>query len=94
MERIAELLKDYLISLDNRFGGLVNGEACTNCFTSMDGTDYPICEPWPFNPGMFSKKFNGPALKCEVGVCLKTGWIVWINDPFQGGLGDKDIFKN
>ena len=93
VERIAEL-KDDLISLDNRFGGLVDGEAHTNCFMSVDGTDCPIYEPWPFNPGMFSQKFNGPALKYEVGVCLKTGWIVWINGPFRGGLGDKDIFKD
>ena len=92
VKRIAEL-KDDLISLDNRFGGL-DGEAHTNCFMSVDGTDCPIYEPWPFNPKMYSEKFNGPAVKYELGVCLKTGWIVWVNGPFRGGLGDKTIFKD
>ena len=75
MERIVEL-RDDLISLNNRFGGLVEGEAHTNCSMSVDGTDCPIYEHWSFNPGMFSQKFNGPALKYEGGVWLKTSWIV------------------
>eukprot|EP00536_Pseudo-nitzschia_multiseries_P016490 jgi/Psemu1/46397/gm1.46397_g len=42
---------------------------------------------------MHSHKFNGPAVKYEVGVCLKTGWIVWINGPFVGSKNDGTIFK-
>ena len=33
-------------------------------------------------------------MKYEVGVCLKTSWIVWINDPFKGAENDATIFKN
>eukprot|EP00536_Pseudo-nitzschia_multiseries_P015770 jgi/Psemu1/43791/gm1.43791_g len=42
---------------------------------------------------MYSHKFNGPAVKYEVGVCLKTGWIVWINRPFVGSKNDGTIYK-
>eukprot|EP00536_Pseudo-nitzschia_multiseries_P010470 jgi/Psemu1/26047/gm1.26047_g len=43
--------------------------------------------------GMYSHKFNGLAVKYEVGVCLKTGWIVWINGPFFRSKNDGTIFK-
>eukprot|EP00536_Pseudo-nitzschia_multiseries_P013971 jgi/Psemu1/37047/gm1.37047_g len=33
------------------------------------------------------------SVKYEVGVCLKTGWIVWINGPFVGSKNDETIFK-
>ena len=42
---------------------------------------------------MFSEKFNGPALKYEVGVCIATGHIVWVNGPFMGAEADVTIFK-
>eukprot|EP00536_Pseudo-nitzschia_multiseries_P019473 jgi/Psemu1/232526/e_gw1.5049.6.1 len=61
VRRIAEL-KDEFISLDNRFDGL-NGAAHTTCFMSMDGTNCPVFEPWPFSKKMYSHKFNGPAVK-------------------------------
>ena len=90
VKRIAEL-KDEIISLDNRFDGLGN-EAHTNCFMSIDGTDCPVFEPYPFSKAMYSHKYNGPAVKYEVGVCLKTGWIVWINGPFIGSANDGTMF--
>eukprot|EP00536_Pseudo-nitzschia_multiseries_P000808 jgi/Psemu1/1811/gm1.1811_g len=91
IERIADL-KDDVICLGNRFDGL-NGIATTNCFISVDGTDCPAYEPWPFSRQMYSHKLNGPGIKYEVGVCLKTGWIVWINGPFVGSENDATIFK-
>eukprot|EP00536_Pseudo-nitzschia_multiseries_P016972 jgi/Psemu1/48718/gm1.48718_g len=33
------------------------------------------------------------SVKYEVGFCLKTGWIVWINGPFVGSKNDGTIFK-
>eukprot|EP00536_Pseudo-nitzschia_multiseries_P006474 jgi/Psemu1/193182/e_gw1.138.9.1 len=91
IERITDL-KDDVICLGNRFDGL-NGIATTNCFISVDGTDCPAYEPWPFSRQMYSHKLNGPGIKYEVGVCLKTGWIVWINGPFVGSANDATIFK-
>ena len=51
------------------------------CKTSVDDTDFRIMEPKPFNKNLFSKKFKGPGVRGEVGVCIKTGWIVWTNGP-------------
>ena len=42
---------------------------------------------------MFSHKLNGPGLKCELAVCIKTSLIVWINGPFRGGKHDSVIFR-
>jgi hypothetical protein len=58
----------------------------------VDGVDCPIQEPYPFNEGIFSKKLNGPGYKYEIGVCIKTGDIVWVNGPFIAGRHDVTIF--
>jgi hypothetical protein len=55
------------------------------CKITVDGTDFWIEEPMPFDRKWFSHKINGPAVRYEVGVCIKTGWIVWINGPFPAG---------
>jgi len=91
VRKIADL-KDDVIRLENRFDGL-DGVAYTNCFMSVDGTDCPVFEPWPWDRKMYSHKLNGPGIKYEVGVCLKTGMIVWINGPFIGGTNDGTIFR-
>ena len=91
VERIAEL-KDDLIRLEDRFNGL-GDVATTNVFISVDGTDCPVFEPQPFSRSMFSQKFNGPGLKYEVAVCLKTGLMVWTNGPFEGSTSDGTIFQ-
>ena len=91
VERIS-LLKPDLIKLDNRFEGL-GSVANTNCFISVDGTDCPVFEPYPFSKKMYSHKLNGPGVKYEVAVCLKTGKIVWINGPFEGSKNDGSIFR-
>lgn len=62
------------------------------CLISADGTDCPIQEPYPFDTGIFSEKLNGPGLKYEVGVCIATGHIVWINGPYKAGKNDVTIF--
>jgi hypothetical protein len=40
----------------------------------------------------YSQKFNGPGIKYEVLVCIKTGFIVWINGPFPASFNDSTIF--
>ena len=93
VEKIAGL-KRRTIKLRNRFGGFkIGDEVRTNCFISVDCTDCPIFEPWPFDTKWFSHKTNGPALKYEVAVCIKTGFIVWINGPFKASKSDPVIFK-
>lgn len=55
------------------------------CRISVDGTDFRIYEQSPFSTDWFSHKFKGPGIRYEVGVCIKTGWIVWISGPFPCG---------
>ena len=75
-----------MISLQIDFENRKKGrDARQVCLISVDGTDFKIREPRPFDPKWFSHKFKGPALRYEVGVCIKTGWIVWVNGPFPAG---------
>jgi hypothetical protein len=89
LEKIS-LLKDDIIKLDNRFE---QWDGSSLCLMSIDGTDCPVMEPWPFQPKWYSKKFNGPGVKYEVGVCIRTGSIVWINGPFFCSVNDSTIAK-
>lgn len=34
-------------------------------------------EPTQFDPKWFSHKFNGPGLRYEIGICIRTGDVVW-----------------
>ena len=52
---------------------------------TTDGTDFEIYEPTPFDPMWYSHKFHGPGVRYEVGICIQTGWIVWINGPYPCG---------
>jgi DDE superfamily endonuclease len=71
------------------------GDIGCRCKITVDGTDCPIQEPTPFNPGWYSHKFKGPGVRYEVGVCIRTGWIVWVNGPFPcGRWPDINIFRN
>ncbi|CAJ1955890.1 unnamed protein product [Cylindrotheca closterium] len=66
----------------------------THCVISVDGVDCPIQEIWPFDEAIFSKKLNGPGYKYEIGICIATGAIVWVNGPFKAGRNDKTIFEH
>lgn len=62
---------------------------------SVDGTDFQIYEPTPFNPGWYSHKFKGPGLRYEVALAISTGDIVHINGPFPcGNYPDITIFRS
>ena len=60
---------------------------------SLDCTDCPINEPWPFDSMFFSQKFNGPAVKYEVCICLKADKIAWLNGPNKAGENDLNVFR-
>lgn len=65
---------------------------------TVDGTDFKIQEPYPwkteFNRKFFSSKFKGPGLRYEIGVCIKTGFVVWYHGPFPcGAFPDIKIYN-
>ena len=64
----------------------------TGCWIpqQVDGMDFL---PKPFAKDFFSNKFGKAGLQSEVGVCIQTGLIVWINGPFTAGkFNDITIF--
>ena len=66
---------------EKRFHGYCGG----SCLVMVDGTDFWICEPKLFTKDFYSHKFVKAGLCHEVGVCIQTGLIVWINGPFAVG---------
>lgn len=72
----------------------MEGNATAGCRVSVDGTDFSVYEPSPFNTKWFSHKFNGAGLRYEIGVAIATGNIVWAHGPFPCGLyPDLKIFQ-
>ena len=62
------------------------------CSISVDGTDFKVQEPYPFNRKWKSHKYSGAALKYEVAISVFSGDIVWIYGPHRGGKHDLTIF--
>jgi hypothetical protein len=42
-------------------------------------------EPTPFDPKWYSHKFHGPGLRYEIGLCIRTGDIVWASGGYPCG---------
>ena len=63
------------------------------CRVTVDGTDFGIGEPFPFNKKWKSPKMKGAAVKYEVAISIFSGDIVWIYGPHRGGKHDITIFK-
>jgi len=53
---------------------------------SVDGVDFKINEPKPFSSTWYSFKFNGPGLRYEISLSIRTGMIASTNGPFPCGL--------
>lgn len=45
-----------------------------------------ITEKNPYSKRYFSYKFNGPGLKYEIGLIIKTRIIIWVNGGISCGL--------
>ena len=60
----------------------------------MDGTDCPIFERKPYLSKYFSFKFNGPGLKYEIGLSIKSGVIVWVNGGVPCGVNDLTLARS
>ncbi|KAH9095723.1 hypothetical protein LEN26_017765 [Aphanomyces euteiches] len=80
IEALADLQK---VDWSSRFDGANEGQSM---FVSLDGTDFRINEPSEFDPSWYSHKFHGPGLRYEIGLCIRTGHIVWANGGVACGL--------
>lgn len=63
----------FLVEWENRF---LLAPRDANIFVSIDGTDFRIQEQSLFYPKWYSHKFHGPGLRYELGICIRTGYIV------------------
>ena len=63
------------------------------CRVTIDGTDFRIGEPVPFNKKWKSPKAKGASVKYEVAVSIYSGDIVWIYGPHVGSKHDLTIFR-
>lgn len=65
-----------------------------NCYSSVDGVDFKISEPTPFNRKWYSHKFKSAGLRYETGVSNKHGMLIWCHGPFPcGSFPDIKIFN-
>lgn len=54
-------------------------------FVSIDGVDFQIEEPHPFDRKWYSHKFKNAGLRYEVGLCIRSGEIVLWNGGYPCG---------
>ena len=99
--------RELQIVFDRRFEN--QGPTPYRARMTVDGTDFQIRQPTlkselilkmtaedrnKYRKSWYSFKFKGPALRYEVGVCILSGNICWINGPFKPGLyNDLMIFR-
>jgi len=69
-----------------------------DCLMSVDGTDFRILQKGAARKGnaYASHKYAGKsALRYELGICIRTGHLVWIEGPYAAGeWNDIAIFNN
>lgn len=72
----------------------LTGSRVQKCWISVDGTDFRIMEPRPFNTKWFSHRFHGLGVRYEISVCIGRGRNVWANGPYPcGSHSDVIIFR-
>jgi hypothetical protein len=73
---------------ENRF----KNDGGNDCLMTVDGTDFRIPE---HGKVFYSHKFKKSGLRYEVGLCIATGDIVWLNGPYEcGKWPDISIFRD
>ena len=67
------------------------GDIGNDALVTIDGTDMKV--QMHYDKRYFSHKFHSKGLRYEVGICILTEYIVWINGPFQCGIPDIEIAR-
>ena len=90
VEAISFLEMDVILWENRKVDDILN-----DALISVDGTDTRQPKKRPYWSGWYSHKFNAGGTRWEVGVCLRTGFIVWIHGPFPcGRWPDLNIFRH
>jgi hypothetical protein len=75
----------YISSIEIIWEDMYERDNGSQCLVSVDGTDYAIREPSPFNKKWYSHKMNWPGVSYEIAICIQTGAPVWTNGPYLCG---------
>lgn len=70
-----------------------NAPADAWCKVTVDGTDFRVGDPVPYDGRWNSPKATGAAVKYEVAISIFSGDIVWVYGPHVGGKHDTSIFR-
>lgn len=63
-------------------------------YVSVHSTDCRTKEPSPFSTYWYSHKHKGAGVRCEIGVTIEMGEIVWVHGPFPcGSYPDIETFR-
>jgi hypothetical protein len=91
-----EVIEEAISQLDViRWEDRHDGGIDTLAKVSIDGTDGAIQEVYPFDPELYSYKLNAAGLRYEIGICIATGLIVWVNGPYKPAKWpDLKIFRD
>lgn len=54
-------------------------------YVSLDGTDFRIREPFPFDRKWYSHKFKAAGIRYEIGISIESGDVVWASGGFPCG---------
>ena len=73
------------IKFENRFDNMYPDQ---KNFVSLDGVDFPINESYPFDKNLYSHKLNGPGIRYDVAICIRTGNIVYWSGGDKAGKYD------
>ena len=90
VDEIAFLEARVILWENRRIDDILNDAMC-----SVDGTDTILPNFKPRWKGWYSYKLNHGGSRWEVGLCIRTGEIVWIHGPFPAGRwNDIKIFRH
>ena len=101
--KLAVLFIFVLLLVDSFFSNQIDfeqrkvGDVYNDCLMSVDGTDFQIQQKGPAVRGnrYGSHKFGGRSgLRYELGICILTSHLVWIQGPYPAGqFNDIAIFN-
>lgn len=92
IKAMVDSLYHEVIVWENRFRGW---DGKTVGLTTVDGKDCPVHDRYPFDPGLYSKKLNGPGCRYLVALSIADGSIVGVFGPKKcGNNPDLKIFRD
>jgi hypothetical protein len=100
MEVAAVVRNDFIFCITNTIckqidwnGRFENFKPGNRAAVTVNCTDFRVLETHLFEKGLWLFKFNRPGLWYEIGVCIATGLIVWLNGPYlPQQMNDLSIF--